>query len=300
MKRVRLTITDADLAAYVDDEASLVPRADLDTHIEDTPEDRTKVEIWLQQRELLQLAFGRTIDEPVPLALSVTHPKPVRPEIQIGEDRDADPVKCVTPLRNKETKPASPSSVAQSVMSGVFLTGLVLGLIFVFKPTLLGDLSAIFHRFELSGPTSQNLDEISLQLARRASEAHRTFVAARSLAVTGSLNLADDPSLSLALTRLVGVAVRVPDFKTEGLQLVAVRVTPGDLGPSAFLLFQSPMGEDFGLLISRIVGSETSYPVYRDDRGTGTLAWTNGQGGYVLTGQSGSSRLTALRKAGGF
>ena len=74
MKRVRLTITDADLAAYVDDEASLVPRADLDTHIEDTPEDRTKVEIWLQQRELLQLAFGRTIDEPVPLALSVTHP----------------------------------------------------------------------------------------------------------------------------------------------------------------------------------------------------------------------------------
>ena len=107
MKRVRLTITDADLAAYVDDEASLVPRADLDAHIQDTPEDRTKVEIWLQQRELLQLAFGRTIDEPVPLALSVTHPKPVRPEIQIGEDRDADPVKCVTPLRNKETKPAS-------------------------------------------------------------------------------------------------------------------------------------------------------------------------------------------------
>jgi anti-sigma factor RsiW len=116
----------------------------------------------------------------------------------------------------------------------------------------------------------------------------------------GALTIADDPSLSLALTKLVGVGVHVPNFKAEGLQLVAARVTPGELGPAAFLLFQSDLGETIGLLISRIVGAETSYPVYRNDRGTATLTWTAGQGGYVLTGQLDSNRLLALRKASGF
>ncbi|NDA48259.1 MAG: hypothetical protein EBY21_13510, partial [Alphaproteobacteria bacterium] len=302
MKRARLTITDADLAAYVDDEASLVPRSDVQAHLEETPEDRARVDLWLQHKELLQLAFGRAVHEPVPLALSVSHPRTVRPESEAGLEAESKAARALEPLTLAGNQTHAMGQAPQRWVHGLITFALCLGLVFILKPEWMQNVTALGYRLGVMGSEPQRLDEINLQLARRASEAHRTFVAARSFGVTGALTNADDPSLSLALTKLVGVGVRVPNFKAEGLHLVAARVTPGELGPAAFLLFQSDLdetlgGETIGLLISRIVGAETSYPVYRNDRGTATLTWTAGQGGYVLTGQLDSNRLLALRKA---
>jgi anti-sigma factor RsiW len=310
MKRARLTITDSDLAAYVDDEASLVPRSDVQAHLEETPEDRARVDLWLQHRELLQLAFGRAAHEPVPLALSVSHPRTVRPDHDDDLEAEITAVQALEPLTQSQNVSQSGVQPSHRWLYGFILGVLCAGLVLVFKPELMQDLTALGYRLGVSGSEPQKLDEINLQLARRASEAHRTFVAARNLGLMGALTIADDPSLSLALTKLVGVGVHVPNFKLEGLHLVAARVTPGELGPAAFLLFQSDLGETMGgethsgetigLLISRIVGAEVSYPVYRNDRGTGTLTWTTGQGGYVLTGQAEASRLLAMRKVSGF
>ena len=120
------------------------------------------------------------------------------------------------------------------------------------------------------------------------------FMMARESQHPGEITLAQDPSLALWLSRRVGIAIRLPDFSTEGFRFTGGRITPGELGPAAFLLYESGAGERVGLFVARIVSDETLAPVYREDRATGTLTWTSGGAGFVLTALGGRERLQAL------
>ncbi len=291
MKRAGHTVTDADLVAHVDGERSAVPEVEILAHLSAHPADTARVQTWRRQNEALKAAYHGAAAEPLPVSLSLTHPRAPRAEPARTNPNDEPPLRQVLRFERRRQQRNSRTGIAVVAFGAGGLMALYLAMASGYAPSL----PEFFRppsqpiRVETATPAEQ-----SLQLARRAGEAHRTFAMARESQHPGEITLAQDPSLALWLSRRVGIAIRLPDFSTEGFRFTGGRITPGELGPAAFLLYESGAGERVGLFVARIVSDETLAPVYREDRATGTLTWTSGGAGFVLTALGGRERLQAL------
>lgn len=299
MRHVGHTITDADLVAYADHETSSVPAAQIESWLAENPADAARVEAWRKQADALRAAFGRVAVEPLPLSLSLAQPRGTRPEAGLATpDGDAhQPVDPDEPIRQvlkfeprkqqTEQKPkrwtlALLAVVAVAMFYLVGLTGI--------GPSLPG--------FLQPGSLPSSTDTLatgegSVQLARRAGEAHRTY-AGNDPVRPGEWLSATDPSLGVFLSRRTGLRITLPDFSTMGLRLMGGRITPGELGPAAFLLFDGGVNDRIGLFIARTVSDEATAPVYREDRATGTLTWAKNATVYALTANGDQDRLMRL------
>ena len=296
MKRVGYTITDADLVAYADGEASGAPAAEIAAYLAETPADAARVDAWRKQTDIIRAAFQRAAAEPLPASLMLSHPRAVRPEAEartpaapLGEP----PLRQVLRFERRRQQRNGRMVIAIIAFSAGGALALYTAALMGFGPRLPAFLQP---GFSPRPAESLMLPDQSLQLARRAGEAHRTYAVAKEVQHPGEITLAQDPSLALWLSRRVGVAIRLPDFTADGLRFSGARVTPGELGPAAFLLYESASGERVGLFISRIVSDEATAPIYREDRATGTLTWSNGGAGFVLTASGGRDRLQRLWK----
>ena len=296
MKRVGYTITDADLVAYADGAVSGAPTADIAAWLAESPADAARVEAWRKQTDIIRAAFQRAAAEPLPASLMLSHPRPVRPEAETrtpAAPLGDPPLRQVLRFERRRQQRNGRVVVAAIAFGAGGALALYIAALLGFGPTLPG-----FLRPGYTPRPAETLmaPDQSLQLARRAGEAHRTYAVAKEVQHPGEITLAQDPALALWLSRRVGLAIRLPDFTADGVRFSGARVTPGELGPAAFLLYESANGERVGLFISRIVSDEATAPVYREERATGTLTWANGGAGFVLTASGGRDRLQRLWK----
>ncbi len=293
MKRIGHTITDADLAAYADHETSSVSIAEIEQHLAQNPEDAGRIEMWRKQSEALRAVYGRVVFEPLPPAVSLAQPRGARPEAVAGEAADPDaPIRQV--LKFEPRKPGSAPHPARQRMTLVLLCLVMLALFYLVSQIGPGGLmSTILPSPNYSAGSEQQAGASdALALARRAGEAHRTY-ATGDPPRPGEWLPAQDASLAAFLSRRTGLPLSLPDLTSSGLKLRGGRITPGELGAAAFLLYEGTADDRIGLLIARTVPDDTG-PVYREDRATGVLGWTKNGAAYALTASGDSDRLMRL------
>ena len=291
MKHVGHTITDADLLAFADGETSSASEAEVLTHLEDAPADAERVDTWRRQADVIRAAFQSIAAEPLPVSLSLSHPRPVR----VSEERKPDlsaPIQ--EPLRFERRNPHRHAKAQAGVVAATLAIGGALALFIAVELGFTPSIPALLRPVYVPAAEAPAPGDQSLQLARRAGEAHRAYASAKELQHPGEITLAQDPALALWLSRRVGVAIRIPDLAPEGLRFSGGRITPGELGPAAFLLYESQAGERVGLFVARIVSEEKSAPQYREERATATLTWTSGGAGLVLSAAGDQDRLRRL------
>ena len=134
--------------------------------------------------------------------------------------------------------------------------------------------------------TQGHADPVLDNLSRRALEAHTTFTLDPEHAVEANQS---DASLGKWLNRRVTFPLHLPDLAAEGWTLRGGRLVPGDLGPSALLVYQNGIGEKLSLYMARVVPRRAGGMLHDVDT-NGVLAWTDGSVGYGLIGTR-TSRL---------
>jgi anti-sigma factor RsiW len=300
MKRISHTITDADLVAYADNQSSSVPAAEIEEFLARNPDAAARIASWRRQNDAIRGAYGHVDREPLPVSLSLAHARPrAAPPAGPGKAVAASSGVVDEPIRQvvRFRRPAAARSEARPPRAASLAVLAVLAIMALYASGVSG-IGPSLPDFLQTSPVIRPAETVpqgdGLTLARRAGEAHRTYVAGVENFRAGEWTLAQDASLAGWLSRRTGTRIALPDFSSLGLRLVGGRITPGESGPAAFLLYESATRERVGLFISKIVSNEDAPPVYREDRSTGTLTWARNGAGFVLTATGDADRLMRL------
>jgi anti-sigma factor RsiW len=131
-------------------------------------------------------------------------------------------------------------------------------------------------------------------VAARAIEAYHTY--ALDMVSPVEIDASRQPFLTNWLSRRVGVMIDVPDLSIERLKLLGGRLTPGERGPAAFLLYETAGGERIGLMISRAATNEPQRLRYVEEHSASAVYWLEGGAAYVLAGPADSDRLMQIAR----
>jgi len=298
VKGLQHPITDGDLNAYVDGEISPERRDEVEASLIAEPAQAARIETWRRQNEIIRAAFAKVTSEPLPLShtLALTHPPVTRP--QPAPRRAAAPRAAQEPIRDldrvDENRSEQHSRIA-AVAVAAFAAGALVTLVAA----------------ELSGMASGPVPEPSASLATpvltatppldagklvaaRAIEAYHTYAQdiIRPVEVEASLQ----PFLTNWLSRRVGFTIEAPDLSGEGLKLLGGRLTPGERGPAAFLLYEANGGDRIGLFVARAAPDATSRLRYIEERSTSAVYWLDDGAAYALAGPAGRDRLMRIAR----
>ena len=257
MKGTQHPITDADLNAYVDGEATAERRDEIETYLVAEPLHAAQIETWRRQNEIIRAAFAKVATEPLPPShLNALNPPPaartepaprrVAAPHAVEEHPDEVPPARIAPrLRNGRMAARTVAAFA----AGALVTMIAAEL----SGTATGLLSQPLPAPRTPAPASA-LDP-GRPNASRAIEAYHTYAmdVVRPVEIDGS----KEPFLASWLSRRVGFAIDIPDLSSKGLKLLGGRLTPGEWGPAAFLLYETSGGDRTGLFISRAATHET-------------------------------------------
>ncbi len=104
------------------------------------------------------------------------------------------------------------------------------------------------------------------------------------------------PHLTQWLSKRVGLPVRIPELEKMGLKLVGGRLLPGPTGPTAFFMYETPLGERFTLYCGQTKDQATALR-YIAGKNNSAYYWVDGDLFYVLTGPAERDRLHAIAQA---
>jgi anti-sigma factor RsiW len=230
-------VTEADLHAFLDDEIGPERRGKVVEHLEQKPLDAGLIDTWRAQNEALRGAFARIAREPVPLALSLSQPLTTRaPAVPINTRR-LDLVRAA-----RQRRVALVSAAAFLAGSIAAATGAIL----------------VQHLPNLLRPDPGVASTVGRRDAARAAAMYRTFANDRTRPV--EVLAAQRAELSRWVSERTGLSL-IPDFSSEGLKLIGGRLTPGEFGAAAFLLYEMTSGERIGLLLERAPEEGSADPI---------------------------------------
>ena len=260
---------DADLNGFVDGRIEPSRGSALAESLAADPEAAARLHAWRRQNDSLRTLFASVLSEPVPVRLLPVAVSP--PQAAGRRDRDAERpggrvagVVAPTPLG------AGVIGFARGALAGVGAAGVGLA------PS--------------SGHTAGALPSPATRdLASRATEAHRTFLADPSRPFGLA---AGEPKLAGWSGHRLGSGLRIPDLSRQGWTFLGGRIVPGRHGPAAFLAYGD--GPDrLGLTVSRGGESDEGRLSQADDEAPalGVATWADGEFGYALTSDRGRDWL---------
>lgn len=132
----------------------------------------------------------------------------------------------------------------------------------------------------------------------QASVAHATY--APEVRHPVEVAAAQRQHLTLWLTKRLARDIKVPDFSTEGFELVGGRLLPGDDGARAQFMFERPDGLRVTLYLGAVKADTTAAAssgsafAFRSQGGTASFYWVEDGFGYALTGPLPRSELLKL------
>ena len=98
------------------------------------------------------------------------------------------------------------------------------------------------------------------------------------------------------LSRRVGSAIRAPDLKPLGLNLLGGRLLPGPTSPAALLMYESQNGERFTLYCTRSASPQSALR-YNPAGPVGAVYWSDGDMGFVVSGPADRERLQKVAES---
>lgn len=196
-----LPITESDLQAYVDGKLAAGRRAELEAWLESRPEDAERVAAYRRINEELRASFDPVLDEPIPERLRAA------------------------PRRRQRLR-------AVAAALGWIAIGAVAG--GAGGWTLHGAQRAQGLALEAQSRAQPQPPDF----VRRAAIAHAVY----SPEVRHPVEVGADQEAHLVawLSKRLGAKVRAPQLGGEGFALVGGRLLPGDTGPVAYFMYQSP------------------------------------------------------------
>jgi anti-sigma factor RsiW len=129
--------------------------------------------------------------------------------------------------------------------------------------------------------------------AHRAAVAHAVYSpdARRPVEVGGE----QEQALVTWLTKRMGTAVKPPDLRGLGYDLIGGRLLPGDKGPVAQFMFGDAKGQRLTLYVTREDAGRNAAFRFGQDGGVNVFYWVDKDFGYALS--AGTDRQTLLRVA---
>ncbi len=263
-----LAFDDADLNGFVDGRIEPSRAAALAESLVTDPEAAARLDGWRRQNDSLRTMFASVLVEPVPVRLlPVAVPPP-----QAAVRRDA------------ERPGGRVAGVLATTAIGAAMIGFALGALAEVGTDGFG-LTAAPARVASSPSASPEARD----LASRAAEAHRTFLADPSRPFEFA---AGEPKPARGTGRRLGPGLRIPDLSRQGWTFLGARTVPGRHGPGAFLAYGD--GADrLGLTVSRGADLGEGRAITSDDGAPplGIAAWADGAFGYALTSDRGPDWL---------
>jgi anti-sigma factor RsiW len=118
-------------------------------------------------------------------------------------------------------------------------------------------------------------------MARRAAMAHATY----SPEVRHPVEVGADQEQHLVtwLSKRLGTKVRAPRLDEAGMSLVGGRLLPGESGPVAQFMYQTPAGRRITLYVrAEARGHRETAFRYARENNVGVFYWIDGECGYAL------------------
>jgi anti-sigma factor RsiW len=130
-------------------------------------------------------------------------------------------------------------------------------------------------------PGGSLLASESTVMARRAAIAHATY--SPEVRHPVEVGAADETHLVAWLSKRLGVRLRVPKLADAGLSLVGGRLLPGESGPVAQFMYESPNGRRLTLYVrqEKARNAETAFR-YARERNVGVFYWIDRDCGYAI------------------
>jgi anti-sigma factor RsiW len=103
----------------------------------------------------------------------------------------------------------------------------------------------------------------------------------------------DEAQLRSWLSKRLGRSLSVPSLQEYGYVLVGGRLLPGEKGPAAQFMYESPHGTRLTLYVAQTPNDEMAFRLLRDG-GRRTFYWVTDHLGYALSGPIAESNLRAI------
>ena len=289
-------ITESDLNAYVDGEFAPDRRDEIEVYLVTEPLHAARVETWRRQNEIIRAAFAKVAAEPLPTShLNALHPpSPTRAEAF----PQRKPPPCSAEEREIDNKSRQTSRLQNSRMAGIAAAAFAAGaLVTMVAAQWTGTVTDLFSQTSSARPSpraaTSSLDP-GQATASRAIEAYHTY--ALDVVRPVEVNASKEAFLASWLSRRVGLTIDIPDLSSEGLALLGGRLTPGEWGPAAFLLYETSGGDRTGLFISR-VATHNSQPLSSvEEHSARAVYWIDGGAIDVLAGSMSFDKLTRIAR----
>jgi anti-sigma factor RsiW len=130
-------------------------------------------------------------------------------------------------------------------------------------------------------PGAAFLASESAIMARRAAIAHATY--SPEVRHPVEVGAADEAHLVAWLSKRLGVQVRAPKLDEAGMSLMGGRLLPGETGPVAQFMYQTPNGRRLTLYVrqERSHSTETAFR-YAREHNVGVFYWIDRDCGYAI------------------
>jgi anti-sigma factor RsiW len=132
--------------------------------------------------------------------------------------------------------------------------------------------------------------------AERALRAHLLFASEKRHPV--EVPAEQEAHLVAWLSKRLDAPIRAPALNAHGFSLLGGRLLPGDEGPLAQLMYESPDGERLTLIVRRAGrdSGDTRFQVL-EQNGNSVFYWVDRDYGYALSGSMGKNRMMEIARA---
>lgn len=172
-----------------------------------------------------------------------------------------------------------PDTLARFVRPRTPLRRIAIAAAWVVLGAAIGSMATLELRATRAGGSF--LADESAAMARRAAIAHATY--SPEVRHPVEVAAADETHLVAWLSKRLGVQVRVPKLDDAGMSLVGGRLLPGETGPVAQFMYQTPNGRRLTLYVrqERQHNSETAFRYARENN-VGVFYWIDRDCGYAI------------------
>lgn len=140
-------------------------------------------------------------------------------------------------------------------------------------------------------PVGQTAAGPEADLVQRARLAHKIYVAEGRRAV--EVAAAEEESMIRWLSKRMNAAVRVPDLREFGFEVLGGRLLPGIEGPACQIMYQNAEGKRITLYLARADGKPKPLR-FRDDDAVHVVFWSDGTLAFALSGEIDQERLAQI------
>jgi anti-sigma factor RsiW len=255
-----LSISEAELHAYVDAALPEARRAEIEKHLAAQPGDAERLHAYVAQKAGLRELFDAVLDEPLPERLRALASAP---------PSDAAPARRAAPLARWSLR-----RIAAGLLVAVFS----------------GAAGWLAHgRYQVA-------ESPMALLPRQAAVAHVVF----SPDVRRPVEVGADHEDQLVawLSKRLGTPVRAPKLAPLGYSLIGGRLLPGNSGPVAQFMYQDSSGQRLTLYLStENVGNQETAFRFAQEGPINVFYWIDGKFAYALSASIAKDELANVAKA---